>query len=208
MCSPLRSGCLLRSRSCRPSGCLRQATQPAPAGMCSLPVDFATLHPSGCPRQSFSLRSIMSPYGLPSAGSVGSHPPRDVSPFGLLIQPTAQPPCCLVPSQRPLACDLRCATVASFAPAHLALRAAFGRLPSQRPLACVQVSGLRFFFPPPPESAASSSFLSEIELQQSQKGSQIANGYVHTALANLIGLIGGWSHEIILPFWIQGSKCL
>ena len=26
---------LLRSRSCRPTGCLRQATQPAPAGMCS-----------------------------------------------------------------------------------------------------------------------------------------------------------------------------
>ena len=79
-------------RLSRPTGCLRQATQPAPAGMCSLPVDFATLHPSGCPRQSFSLRSIMSPYGLPSAGSVGSHPPRDVSPFGLLMQPTSQPP--------------------------------------------------------------------------------------------------------------------
>ena len=31
-------------------------------------------------------------------------PSRDVSPFGLLMQPTAQPPCCLVPSQRPLAC--------------------------------------------------------------------------------------------------------
>ena len=27
-----------------------------------------------------------------------------MSPFGLLMQPTAQPPCCLVPSQRPLAC--------------------------------------------------------------------------------------------------------
>ena len=52
------------------------------------------------------------------------------------MQPTAQPPCCLVPSQRPLACDLRCAPVASllrlptlgytvdsFAPAQLALRA-------------------------------------------------------------------------------------
>jgi hypothetical protein len=33
---------------------------------------------------------------------------------------------------------LRCAPVASFAPAHVALRAAFGRLPSQRPLACVR----------------------------------------------------------------------
>ena len=127
----------VRSRSCRPTGCLRQATQPAPAGMCSLPVDFATLHPlgylrqsfslrsiilpyrapcgslirrfqlltlpglhlclslgisalsrwcslpvdfatlhpSGCLRQSFSLRSIILPYGLPAAGSVGSHPP-------------------------------------------------------------------------------------------------------------------------------------
>jgi hypothetical protein len=31
----LRYGCLLRSRSCRPTGCLRQATQPAPAGRCS-----------------------------------------------------------------------------------------------------------------------------------------------------------------------------
>jgi hypothetical protein len=31
----LRYGCLLRSRSCRPTGCLRQATQPAPAGSCS-----------------------------------------------------------------------------------------------------------------------------------------------------------------------------
>jgi len=67
-CSPLRYGCLVRSRSSRPSGCLRQATQPAPAGMCSPPVDFATLHPSGCLRQSISLRSIMSPFGLPAAG--------------------------------------------------------------------------------------------------------------------------------------------
>jgi hypothetical protein len=30
--------------------------------------------------------------------------PRDVSPFGLLMQPTAQPACCLVPSQPPLVC--------------------------------------------------------------------------------------------------------
>jgi hypothetical protein len=33
---------------------------------------------------------------------------------------------------------LRYAPVASFAPAHVALRAALGRLPSQRPLACVR----------------------------------------------------------------------
>ena len=39
----------------------------------------------------------------------------------------------------PFASVLRFAPVASFAPAHVALRAAFGRLPSQRPLACVQV---------------------------------------------------------------------
>jgi hypothetical protein len=41
---------------------------------------------------------------------------------------------------------LRCAPVASFAPTHVALRAAFGRLPSQRPLACVrsQLISLRF----------------------------------------------------------------
>ena len=31
-----------------------------------------------------------------------------------------------------------------FAPAHVALWAAFGRLPSQPPLACVQVSGFQF----------------------------------------------------------------
>ena len=76
----LSRGCSLRCAtvasfapdSSRPTGCLRQATQPAPAGMCSLPVDFATLHPSGCLRQSFSLRSIISPFGLPAAGSVGS----------------------------------------------------------------------------------------------------------------------------------------
>ena len=36
-------------------------------------------------------------------GRVGSHSSRNVSPFGLLMQPTAQPPCCLVPGQRPLA---------------------------------------------------------------------------------------------------------
>ena len=33
--SPCFQLCLLRSRSCRPSGCFQQATQPAPAGMCS-----------------------------------------------------------------------------------------------------------------------------------------------------------------------------
>jgi len=39
-----------------------------------------------------------------ACGSVGSHSiPRNVSPCGLFIQPTAQPPCCLVPGQRPLA---------------------------------------------------------------------------------------------------------
>jgi len=32
-CSPLRSGCLLRSRSCRPSGCLRQAISTFPKGL-------------------------------------------------------------------------------------------------------------------------------------------------------------------------------
>ena len=39
-----------------------------------------------------------------ACGSVGSHSiPRNVSPYGLFIQPTAQPPCSLVPGQRPLA---------------------------------------------------------------------------------------------------------
>ena len=61
---------------------------------CSLPVDCATLHPSGCLRQSFSLRSIISPYGLPSAGSVGSHPPGMSHPSGCLYS---------LPRNRPVA---------------------------------------------------------------------------------------------------------
>jgi hypothetical protein len=36
-------------------------------------------------------------------GSVGSHFSQIVSPFGLMTQPTAQPPNCLVPGHRPLA---------------------------------------------------------------------------------------------------------
>jgi hypothetical protein len=47
------------------------------------------------PRSRFALRAAF--------GRVGSHSSRNVSPFGLLMQPTAQPPCCLVPGQRPLA---------------------------------------------------------------------------------------------------------
>ena len=74
------------------------------------------------------------PSELP-CGSLSRPSPKVSIRFGLLRQPTAQPPCCLVPSQRPLARDLRFATVASFAPAHVALWAACGRLPSQRPLA-------------------------------------------------------------------------
>jgi len=70
--------CLLRSRSCRPSGCLRQATQPAPAGMCS------SLPPS---------LPLMSPYRLPAAGSVGSHPPGISHPSGYL---------CSLPRNRPV----------------------------------------------------------------------------------------------------------
>ena len=79
----------------------------------------------------FSLRSIMSPFGL------------------LLCSLPRKSPSCLVPSQRPLACvQVSGFRFASFAPAHLALRAACGRLPSQRPLTCVlrcaPVSGLQF----------------------------------------------------------------
>jgi len=93
------------------------------------------------------------PSELP-CGSLSRPSPKVSIRFGLLRQPTAQPPCCLVPSQRPLARDLRFATVASFAPAHVALWAACGRLPSQRPLARVQVSSFRFpvSAPPPPRS--------------------------------------------------------
>ena len=73
--------------------------------------------PTGCLRQAVLVRI----------------PPGMSHPSGCLYS---------LPRNRP-ACDLRCATVASIAPAHLALRAAFGRLPSQRPLACVPVSGFR-----------------------------------------------------------------
>ena len=95
---------------------IRRISRPAPpselpCGSLSRPSPKVSIHPSGCLRQSFSLRSIMSPYGLPSAGSVGSHSSQNVSPFGLLMQPTAQPPCCLVPSQRPLACVPVCGQI-------------------------------------------------------------------------------------------------
>ena len=89
----------------------------APCG--SLPSGF----PSRLGRVSPRLISLR---GLPSAGSVGSHSPEMSHPSGCL---------CSLPRNRP-ACDLRFATVASLAPAHLTLRAAYGRLPSQRPLAC------------------------------------------------------------------------
>ena len=49
---------------------------------------------SGCLRQSFSLRSIISPFGLPSAGSVGSHPPGMSHPSGCLYS---------LPRNRPVA---------------------------------------------------------------------------------------------------------
>ena len=75
MCSPLRYGCLVRSRSSRPTGCLRQATQPAPAGMCSRlrfqVSGFCFLPPPRSPRlrvsplllfcMCTSLRSVRSP---------------------------------------------------------------------------------------------------------------------------------------------------
>jgi len=63
----------------------------------SLPVDFATLHPSGCLRQSISLRSIISPFGLP-CGRVGSHSSRNVSPFGLLCSLPRKPPLAWFPA--------------------------------------------------------------------------------------------------------------
>ena len=40
----------------------------------SLPVDFATLHPSGCLRQSFSLRSIILPFGPTCGWSISTFP--------------------------------------------------------------------------------------------------------------------------------------
>ena len=85
--SPLRSGCLVTSLR---YGC--------PPWVTRLTVPFTMALTRGC-----SL-PLISPFGLPAAGSVGSHSSQNVSPYGLLMQPTAQPPCCLVPSQRPLAC--------------------------------------------------------------------------------------------------------
>jgi hypothetical protein len=46
-------------------------------------------------------------------------------------------------SLRSVKIQLSSFSFASFAPAHVALRAACGRLPGQRPLARVQVSGLK-----------------------------------------------------------------
>ena len=102
---------------------------------CSLPVDCAQLIRRISPtcssfgaalRQSISTfpEGLDSPFGLPSAVFLSTFDylalraafgrqcwfasSRDVSPFGLLIQPAAQPPCCLVPSQPPLACVQVC----------------------------------------------------------------------------------------------------
>ena len=59
---------------------------------CAIPL---ALRPAGCLAAGspdlLLLRSCL------AAGSVGSHPTQDASPFGLLMQPTAQPRCCLVP---------------------------------------------------------------------------------------------------------------
>ena len=52
-----------------------------------------------------SFAPLMSSFGLPSAGSVGSHSSQNVSPYGLLLcSLPRKSPICLVPSQRPLAC--------------------------------------------------------------------------------------------------------
>jgi len=51
------------------------------------------------------LRSRSCRFGLPAAGSVGSHSSQNVSPYGLLLcSLPRKSPICLVPSQRPLAC--------------------------------------------------------------------------------------------------------
>ncbi len=110
--------CLLRSRSCRPPGCLRHATRPAPAGTCSgLKSQVCLLRsrscrPPGWLRQcwlAFQPARLIRKFSQPAPptelpfGSL-SRPSQGLdSPCGLFIQPTAQPPCCLVPGQRPLA---------------------------------------------------------------------------------------------------------
>ena len=48
----------VRSRSCRPTGCLRQATQPAPAGMCSLPLILPYRAPCGSLIRRFQLLTL------------------------------------------------------------------------------------------------------------------------------------------------------
>jgi len=56
----------------------------------------------------------MSPYGLPAAG-LARIPARNVEPYGLQVQPTEQPPGCLVPQERPLSGGQRF-SVSAFSP--------------------------------------------------------------------------------------------
>jgi general secretion pathway protein G len=92
----------------------------------------------------------MSPFGPPSAGYPASarwhvfrSPDSDFSPRPIRVHPSPfagqhSPLRASAPLREISLC------VASFAPAHVALRAAFGRLPGQRPLARVPVSAFRF----------------------------------------------------------------
>jgi general secretion pathway protein G len=92
----------------------------------------------------------MSPIGPPSAGYPASarwhvfrSPDSDFSPRPIRVHPSPfagqhSPLRASAPLREISLC------VASFAPAHVALRAAFGRLPGQRPLARVPVSAFRF----------------------------------------------------------------
>ena len=50
-------------RLCRPSGCLRQATQPAPAGMCSLPRFHTILFPLALALAYYDNKTVAPPNG-------------------------------------------------------------------------------------------------------------------------------------------------
>ena len=119
----------------------------------SLPVDFATLHPSGCLRQSFSLRSIILPCRAPCGSLIRSF--QLLTLAGLLMQSFSaiasiperlpKPPGSRESSlivalhvasllrYAPVDSLLRCAPVESFAPAQLIRRISRPAPPSELP---------------------------------------------------------------------------
>jgi hypothetical protein len=116
------------------------------------PVAEAETAFDGCPRMPEDKREWKTTIDLTSGTSrrVGVPAHRDQTKWArtpkLLVFLSHRP---RIFFKIPLLSNLRflspppCLRVASFAPAHVALRAAFGRLPGQRPLARVPVSAFR-----------------------------------------------------------------